>query len=1072
MKRKLAIVIGANEYKCKKWANLDYIKNDIHSPNGLLYTLKNNLGSYSFLEKEIFTFYSTDATFSNIKEFLKKKLTYHIQEETEQIFFYFSGHAEKSTNTEDLNLILYDTENNSKFKNFLSLKYIIDTFKAFNKKVVFFIDTCYSGHIIGKLQKTLYLEDTNNIFLFTSSSSNEVSGSTCSYHQSLFTYFLIQGLNGSGESLNPKGYVDTKSLQLFLKNKMETAYQNPNFFLPTKNMILSMPQSQYDNYVDSNHKIDFNNYLELVQTEFLNEAVFKNNSFIPISGKCISNTEVKSNINISLKVKEDIKKKKSSIQILYADVGAGKTIILKKTWCYYATKALTSSHNAPIPLYFNLKEFQNINSVNKKEYDRSFFSILVGIFQYNYGINLTKNYLIDIIRNNKVIFIFDGLDELGIFEDKTIIKLFFGIIKYLYKEKSHILISVRGNYLTQEFIQKELFQINYKLFVLNNFDNFQMNHYIKNMSNNTEVFNKVKNFIDTTCLNTEDFLKKPFILESIINLLNDKSIKNLQEFMIYDYIIRDWIVRDKWRFLHFINNYKSAIDRDINFVVKIATFKTNKFEKVEKVEQIIVYFMEFISYELYILNKENIYSDEVIGIIKNTFPDIPEIFLSFFEHILRTCSFMKFENNKYTFIHDGIHQYFVASAITNELIMPYYSWDKTKKFDVIPYKLGKKNIGNQIIFLIVEMLKKDMDSESYLRKYIKYYKYKDNPYTLRYLPNNILKILLASKNNNLRDSLYIKNACLLNLRISNANLSNLILEDTLVINCIFKNVNFKNLKNYNSTFINNTFSETTIPSTINNYEGDSKKEIRRFFNIQNTTKMLNIGGDTFEMGTNEPLSFFFERPKHLVKIKSFLLDEHPVTNRDFAKFIEANPYWSKKAVINRLNNIYYLALWNGDEPPPHLLEHPVVYVNWYAAKAYSEWIGKRLPYEAEWEFALKNKKHNENLIYPWDTDTVKIPYKKKLTTSPVKKDKKNNYGLYDMTGNVNEWVNDWFDFNYWKNNITLIEDPIGAPSGKFKILRGGSFLSHDSNSFKVYYRRYLLPQNTNSDGGFRCAKDI
>jgi len=1071
MTKNLAIIIGVNEYQCKKWSNLDYIKNDLHGSNGLINTLHNNLGAYSFLEKNTFIFYSTDATSENVKRFLEKEILYKLDKEAEQILFYFSGHAEKSKNQKSLDLILYDTSNTNKIKNYISLNYIIDTLRTLNKKVIFFIDTCYSGHIIDELRNNLYLQNINNVFLFTSSNSNESSSIICNYNQSLFTYFLIEGLNGSGEALNKMGQVDSKSLKLFLENKMETAYQNPNFFLPEEEIILSRPQSKNDSYINSTYKINFHNYLESLQSDFINENIFKKKSFILIKSTHITSINIEENINTYLKLKENILKKTSSIQVLYGDVGSGKTILLKKTWCYFANKSLISD-NTIIPLYINLKEFQNINSFDRQDYNRNFFSILVGIFQYNYGINLTKNYLIDIIRNNKVIFIFDGLDELGIFEDKTIIKLFLDIVNYLFKENAHIIISVRKSYLSEAFIKKELIGTDYHIFSLYSFNESQIDNYLKKMSDNNEVYKNAKFYISSIYKKTEDFIQKPFILESIINILNKNKSKNIKEFMIYDYIIKSWINRDKWRFIHFIDNYKSAIDRDIDYVAKIATHEYSKLNNLEKIEYIIIYFMEFIAYELYIIDKEEIYSEEILGFIKNTFPSIPEIFLSFFEYILKTCSFISFNENKYTFIHDGIHQYFIASAISTELLTPYYSWDRVKKFDVIPYMLGKKNIGTQIISLISEMLNKDLNYESYLRQYINYYKYKDNPYTLRYLPNNIFKILLNIKENNLVDSLYIKNACLMNLTITDANLSNLILEDTLVINCNFKNVNIKNIKNYNSTFINNNFNQIKIPSKINNKVDNSKVSIRNFFNIRNKTKMLKIGGDTFDMGTDEQLSFYFEKPKHKVKIKSFLLDEHPVTNRDFAKFIEANPYWSKKAVINRLNNIYYLALWNGNQPPPHLLEHPVVYVSWYAATAYAEWIGKRLPTEAEWEFALKNKKHNDNIVYPWDKDTSKTPYIKKLATTAIKKDKKNNYGLYDMTGNVNEWVSDWFDFNYWHNNISLQENPKGAPSGNFKILRGGSFLSQDSNTFKVYYRRYLLPQNTNADGGFRCAKDI
>ena len=166
MTKNLAIIIGVNEYQCKKWSNLDYIKNDLHGSNGLINTLQHNLGGYSFLEKNTFIFYSTDATSENIKRFLEKEILYKLDDEAEQIFFYFSGHAEKSKNQKSLDLILYDTSNTNKIKNYISLNYIIDTLRILNKKVIFFIDTCYSGHIIDELRNNLYLQNINNVFLF------------------------------------------------------------------------------------------------------------------------------------------------------------------------------------------------------------------------------------------------------------------------------------------------------------------------------------------------------------------------------------------------------------------------------------------------------------------------------------------------------------------------------------------------------------------------------------------------------------------------------------------------------------------------------------------------------------------------------------------------------------------------------------------------------------------------------------------------------------------------------------------------------------------------------------------
>ncbi len=249
-------------------------------------------------------------------------------------------------------------------------------------------------------------------------------------------------------------------------------------------------------------------------------------------------------------------------------------------------------------------------------------------------------------------------------------------------------------------------------------------------------------------------------------------------------------------------------------------------------------------------------------------------------------------------------------------------------------------------------------------------------------------------------------------------------------------------------------------------------------NLDVPDSMVFIPAGEFQMGEQDKAENTSEMPAQTIFMDAFLIDKYPVTNAQYKAFIEANPQWQKNTIVKDYHDGNYLNTWNGNTPPRGKADYPVVNVSWYAAMAYAQWTNKRLPTEAEWEKAARGGLVGK--IYPWGDgiDINLANYGMQLgRTTPVGKYPPNDYGVYDMAGNVWEWCLDEHDGNTPRRHPGLMVDSIDEITtnflhiATFRVLRGGSWASSE-RAAQVAYCGWAPPNFTYYSYGFRCVRAV
>jgi len=252
-----------------------------------------------------------------------------------------------------------------------------------------------------------------------------------------------------------------------------------------------------------------------------------------------------------------------------------------------------------------------------------------------------------------------------------------------------------------------------------------------------------------------------------------------------------------------------------------------------------------------------------------------------------------------------------------------------------------------------------------------------------------------------------------------------------------------------------------------------------FYKDDNKIDWIYVKGGGFEQGKNQFIVspkcdtiYGFTSPNRIVEISDFYISKHEITVEQFRKFCNSTNKKMPEPPIESAHGkkVYYQ--WEDKKP---------MLATWDEANEFAKWTGGRLPTEAEWEYAAKGGQKSKGYRYSGSNNPIEVGWvgeNSDSTFHAVGLLKPNELGIYDMTGNVGEWVYDWY--NPEKDSLVSKLNPKGPPDGKYKISKGISWYydTHGENGRPLEFGihmpevRYQSPRNTRNDGfGFRIVKD-
>lgn len=793
---------------------------------------------------------------------------------------------------------------------------------------------------------------------------------------------------------------------------------------------------------------------------------------------------------------------------------------------------------------------------------RRFRSVFTDAIQNREDLPLFWSDFVAVCRAGKLLLLLDGLDEMDTDGIPGAAANNLALLMKLFGPAAKIVVTCRTHYLRSEQELLDILKnsvpetISVPEQELSPFDDAQVAAYLRSRltSECLERWHRVR---QNDSLGLTNLCVRPFLLSEIVEHFEEliekeeiiekgKTIEKdrIRPSKLFFCYLRTWLKRDDWRFKRFLTDFEDAIQRDRGRFDESAGREVLRSDLKHWEHRVLAGFIEVLATHLWTANAPSISCSKIPTIIRAQYPSAPDVFINFFDYAIRTCSFLNRNgDDAYSFLDDSVLEYFAVRKFRDDILNREYPWDTAHEKGLtpvprIPVELGRKRLTTRMVDTIADALRDDADrAKQRLAEIVgtTAERVRASPETLYYLGGNCLSIYAKLSGNAVPSDvarLDLRNKWLNGARLKRCNLTNVKLSGSLLDEADLEKAILRDVWLYGARLYRCCLAGADLHGARINGEKDAVvfavdafdpvasgagPELREVVRLSNSKgpdartfrrpaqalgEMVPIQGGIFWMGTDAKFAQPYEKPTRPIKVEPFYLDLRPVTNSEFAAFVEANPEWRREAVNDKFGIPYYLCYWEGDCPPDDKKDHPVVHVNWYAAAAYAAWIGKRLPTEAEWEFALRDGNHEERYDYPYgptpdtgieeyvkkqfqDFSQEKVSVERRTLDVVANIDpgrKLRSLGLIDMTGNVNEWVNDWFaeDYDYFEKlrkeleqfGRPYAEDYTGPEAGIRKVIRGGSYVFTSDmhwTPFTTFYRRPMPPANTNQDCGFRCA---
>lgn len=840
--------------------------------------------------------------------------------------------------------------------------------------------------------------------------------------------------------------------------------------------------------------------------------------------------------------------------LLMGDTGTGKTTSIRRLWHDEAVAWIGDSTRR-VPFLVDLRLFNGVrlladesapsantivpNLASEIHAYRRFRAVFGDAVQNREGLPIFWDEFERLCREGHVLLLLDGLDEMDTDGTPGAAASNLRLLTNLFAPSAKILISCRTHYLRSD---NELLQVVnesvpnsvvVRQLEILPFDEDQVAAFLRSRLSRPKLerWHRVR---QKDPLRLIELCQRPFLLSEVVehfdSVVEDDRLRPSKLFYCY---LCTWLKRDEWRFYRFLTDFEDAIRRDRARLDESMAHDSARVDLTTWAHRILAGFVEILAAHLWARNTRAIVSSGIPTVLRAQLPSAPDVFINFFDYAIRTCSFLtRQSDDEYQFLDASILEYFAVRKFRDDILNTIYPWDKSldrsqPHVERIPLELGGRALTSRMADTLADVLREE--SEPARRRLAAIIastaeRVRNSPETLYYLAGNCLSVYARLNGNSVSsrsDKLDLRQKWLNGAQLAKCNLtkvdfSGALLHEVNLQHAILEEASFYGARLVQCQLANSKLKGVRINGDkdslilpVDEYEpalAEASQEFQTVVRLSVTKKrgnfnrprkelgdMVALRGDTFKMGTSATFAQPYERPPLAIKVDDFYLDRSPVTNGQFSAFIKANPEWKKEAVIDRFGIPYYLCGWEGEASPDEKENHPVVYVNWYAAAAYAAWVGKRLPTEAEWEFALRDGNHHQQWDYPTGPAAevgISEYVRREVSASQHTLDVVNNIdegrilrsGLIDMNGNVNEWVNDWFaeDYEYFgklarileTSGETFLNNFSGPEAAVRKVIRGGSYLFEWDvhwTPFCTFYRRPLPPVNTNQDCGFRCA---